>query len=119
MRRIEIQGERPLALIKSELEQLFGKWPKEVDRMLWASRNPPKSPNPFRHHSSTRLSSIKRRSVVMFTRFECEQCGLAAFRFPPRGRCPHEALFKKLVKMRYRGKSNCLRHSLNRLVLVE
>lgn len=39
MTRIEISGERPLALTKAELKGLFGKWPKEVDRMLWASRN--------------------------------------------------------------------------------
>jgi hypothetical protein len=39
MHRIEINGKRPLALSKADLKELFGKWPKEVDRMLWASRN--------------------------------------------------------------------------------
>jgi len=39
MTRIEIDGMRPLALSKADLKELFGKWPKEVDRMLWASRN--------------------------------------------------------------------------------
>lgn len=39
MTRVEINRKRPLALSKADLQELFGKWPKEVDRMLWASRN--------------------------------------------------------------------------------
>ena len=37
--KILINGKERFFLLKSELEEILGKWPKEVDRMLYASRH--------------------------------------------------------------------------------